>query len=102
MTLEHWNETADGPLTEQNFRRKLCARGYTCAVYLYPPGTCFPDHRHLADKIDGVLRGRFRITMLGKSHVLGAGDCVYVPRGTVHNAEVIGDETVVSIDAVRS
>ncbi|MGH8632247.1 MAG: cupin domain-containing protein [Burkholderiales bacterium] len=54
------------------------------------------------DKIDGVLRGRFRISMLGKSHALGPGDCIRVPGGTVHSAEVIGGETVTSIDAMKS
>ncbi|MFQ5458900.1 MAG: cupin domain-containing protein, partial [Myxococcota bacterium] len=45
--------------------------------------------------------GRFRMTMNGASVVLGAGDCLAVPRGTVHSAEVVGDEPVVSLDAIR-
>ena len=48
-----------------------------------------------------VLAGQFRITMGGKSVVLGPGDAVEVPRGAEHSAEVIGDETVVSLDAVE-
>ena len=33
--------------------------------------------------------------------VLGPGDWIEIPRGTVHNASVMGDEPVVSLDAVK-
>lgn len=102
MKLEHWHTARDGPLSEANFRRKLQARGYQCSIYTYVPGTRFPDHAHPIDKIDGVLAGRFRISMDGGSHILEPGDCIEVPRGRVHSAEVIGDQAVVSIDATRS
>lgn len=101
MQVERWDHGADGPLTEEAFRRKLEARGYRVTRYDYPPGTRFGTHTHGVDKIDGVLAGRFRITMGGRSFVLEAGDAVAVPRGTPHSAEVVGDETVVSLDAVR-
>lgn len=102
MKVEHWNPEADGPLTEAAMRRKLEARGYRVACYVYPPGTSFPDHTHEIDKIDGVLAGRFRMTMGGQSAVLVAGDYLSVPRGVVHSAEVVGDEQVVSLDATRA
>ena len=53
------------------------------------------------DKIDAVVAGRFRMTMGGTSVVLGPGDRLAVPRGTRHAAEVVGDETVISLDAIR-
>jgi quercetin dioxygenase-like cupin family protein len=99
LNVEHWDEGADGPLTEAAMRAKLTARGYRVARYVYPPGTCFPDHTHAIDKIDGVLSGRFRMTTPEGSVVLTAGDLLPVPRGTVHSAEVVGDEPVVSLDA---
>ncbi len=101
MQIERWNPEQDGPLTEQALRRKLEARGYRVARYDYPPGTVFATHTHDIDKIDAVLAGRFRITMGGRSVVLGPGEAVVVPRGTPHSAEVVGDETVVSLDATR-
>lgn len=100
--IEHWNPETDGELNQANMRAKLEARGYRVSLYVYPPGTRFPDHTHTVDKIDGVLSGRFRMTMKGRTVVLAAGDCLSVPRGAVHCAEVIGDEPVVSLDAVKS
>lgn len=101
MDLQHWNEAEDGPLDEAAMTRKLEARGYRVTRYVYPPGTYFPPHTHEVDKIDGVLRGRFRLEMSGQAVILEAGDCLAVPRGTVHSAEVVGEEQVVSLDAVR-
>jgi mannose-6-phosphate isomerase-like protein (cupin superfamily) len=40
--------------------------------------------------------------MQGQSVTLAAGDCLAVPRTIEHCAQVIGDEPVVSLDAVRT
>lgn len=102
MDIEHWNPAVDGELSANGLRRKLEARGYRVSRYVYPPGTYFPPHDHAVDKIDGVLSGRFRMSMGGRSFVLEAGDCLRVPRGETHSAEVVGDEPVVSLDAVKN
>src|SRR5262245_20054049 len=101
VTVEHWNSEADGQLTERALRRKLEQRGYSVSRYVYPPGTVFSSHTHSVDKLDAVVAGRFRMTMHGQEVVLEAGDCLAVPRGTVHSAAVVGDEAVVSLDATR-
>ena len=96
-----WHPENDGELNEANMRRKLEALGYRVDRYVYPPGTYFPDHSHGVDKIDGVLNGRFRMSMQGQTLVLEPGDCLRVPKGVMHSAEVVGDEAVVSLDAIR-
>ena len=101
MKVESWEQPRDGPLSEDALRRKLEQRGYQVSRYVYPPGTSFPSHTHAIDKIDGVLSGRFRITMGGREAVLVVGDCLAVPRGVLHSAEVVGSEPVVSLDAVK-
>lgn len=101
MNVERWAPKRDGPLTEKTLRQKLERRGYRVSRYVYPPGTCFPDHAHAVDKIDAVLSGRFRMKMAGADIVLEAGDCLAVPRGMVHSAEVVENNPVVSLDAVK-
>lgn len=103
MTLhvEHWNVGTDGKLTESSMRKKLERRGYSVTRYIYPPGTYFPDHTHEVDKIDAVLAGQFMMRMAGESVILKAGDALAVPRDALHRAEVVGSESVVSLDAVR-
>jgi quercetin dioxygenase-like cupin family protein len=100
MTPQRWN-AADGPFTESALRAKLEAMGYRVARYVYAPGTVFPDHKHDVDKIDAVLAGRFRLVVRGHMKVLGPGEWIEIPRGTIHNATVVGDEPVVSFDAVK-
>ena len=101
MSVEHWDTATERPLSEDALRRKLEARGYAVSRYAYPPGTRFPPHTHGIDKIDAVVSGRFRMTMGDVDALLEAGDCLAVPRGAVHSAEVVGDEPVVSLDATR-
>lgn len=101
MDVEHWEEGRDGPFSEAALRRKLEQRGYGISRYIYPPGTVFPDHTHSVEKVDAVASGRFRMTTAEGEVVLEAGDCLRVPAGAVHSAEVVGDEPVVSLDAVR-
>ena len=102
MHVERWDTKREGPLSEEVLRRRLEARGYVVTRYVYPPGTYFPPHTHNVDKIDAVLSGRFRMTMEGHTVVLEAGDTLVVPRGAEHDAEVVGDEPVVSLDAVKA
>lgn len=101
MVVEHWNPEQDGPLSEAALRCKLEARGYQVTCYVYPPGTVFPAHSHGVDKIDAVVSGQFQMSMQGKSVVLEAGDCLAVPPGEVHSAAVVGDQAVVSLDAIK-
>ena len=102
IAVEHWDEASEGPFAEEVLRRKLEARGFVVSRYVYPTGTVFPPHAHEVDKIDAVLSGRFRMTVEGEEVILEAGDCIEVPRGTLHSAEVVGDESVVSLDAIRT
>ena len=99
--IKSWDTLRDGELNEANMCAKLEAMGYSVNRYIYAPGTTFPNHSHQVDKIDCVLSGRFRISMQGSNYFLGAGDMLTVPRGVVHSAEVVGDEPVVSLDAVK-
>lgn len=101
MQIEHWDETVDGEISESAMRAKLEALGYRVTRYVYPPGTYFPPHEHAVAKIDGVLSGRFRMSMGSHSLILEAGDMLHVPKGAVHSAEVVGDRPVISLDAIK-
>ncbi|HTL46437.1 MAG TPA: cupin domain-containing protein [Verrucomicrobiae bacterium] len=96
-----WDEAKDGVLNEAALRRKIESLGYSVTRHVYPPGTYFPDHIHGADKIDAVVSGRFLMTTREGTLVLEAGDYLEVPKKTVHRAEVLGRDPVVSLDAIR-
>ncbi len=102
VDVERWDEARDGPVDEAVLRARLERRGYAVSRYTYAPGTAFSDHTHGVDKIDAVLAGTFRIVLEGEEVLLGPGDAVAVPRGAVHSAAVVGNESVVSLDAVKT
>lgn len=101
INLHHWNTVKDGPLSEEAMVAKFEAMGYSTNVYVYPKGTYFPDHTHAMDKIDGVLSGTFEIGIFGQKVTLKTGDYIEVPKKAEHNARVIGDECVRSVDAAK-
>lgn len=100
MEIESW-DNAWGEMNEPNFRRQLESQGFSVARYDYPPGTRFPNHTHSFDKKDAVLSGRFLIRAAGRDFMLGPGDALPVPAHTVHSAEVVGNETVISLDGSK-
>ncbi len=98
--FEAWKSEWGEP-SEARLREKLEAEGYSVAGYEYPPGAYFPDDTHPHEKKDAVVSGRFRICIKGREFILGPGDLIRVPAGAVHSAEVVGEEAVVSLDAVK-
>jgi quercetin dioxygenase-like cupin family protein len=102
MSVHRWNPAIDGDFSEAALRARLESQGYRVARYVYAPGTVFPDHTHGVDKRDAVISGRFRLVIGGHLTMLGPGDWVDVARGVTHSAAVVGDEPVVSFDAVKA
>jgi quercetin dioxygenase-like cupin family protein len=100
MDIQRWKPEW-GDLNEATLRRRLEAEGYSVVRYEYPQETQFPDHTHSFDKKDAVLSGRFLIRAEGRDFVLGPGDALAVPAGTIHSARVIGTVIVVSLDATK-
>jgi mannose-6-phosphate isomerase-like protein (cupin superfamily) len=101
IRVDRWDRERNGEPTEAALRRILEGRGYRASRYVYPPGTVFVTHTHDVDKIDAVVSGRFLLSMRGEHVVLEAGDTLDVPSGMPHRAEVVGEEPVVSLDAVK-
>jgi len=100
VRLERWT-VEDGPLTEKRMTRLLEQEGYEVAAYAYREGTVFSEHEHAQDKCDAVLEGALRVTVSGVPYDLKMGDRLYLPAGTRHSAEVLGPETVLSLDGTH-
>jgi quercetin dioxygenase-like cupin family protein len=97
IRFERW-QPADGPLTERRMMKLMEFEGCDVLVFTYRPGTVFPEHEHGQDKCDGVLEGVLRVTAGDAVFDLRPGDRLYIPAGTRHAAEVVGEKTVVSLD----
>ena len=101
-------DPAWGPVSEKKMREQLVAAGYDVSRYHYSPGTCFRDHSHGVHKRDTVLTGKLKISWPAGADsaagcvVLEPGDMIEIPAGAQHSAEVVGSETVLSLDATKS
>jgi quercetin dioxygenase-like cupin family protein len=97
VRVERWPR-GEGSPTEKRVMRAMELEGYDVLVYTYRSGTVFAEHEHAHAKCDAVVSGVLRVTVAGASFDLGAGDRIYLPAGTPHSAEVVGNDTVVSLD----
>jgi quercetin dioxygenase-like cupin family protein len=65
------------------------------------PGSDFPLHVHAHEQIIVVLQGALRFSVGGVERVVGPGGVIHAPSGVRHGGRVVGDETVVTIEALH-
>ena len=60
--------------------------------FIMEPGGGIPSHTNTVEHEQYVLRGRARIGLGDRVLEVGSGDVVFIPAGTPHWYEVLGDE----------
>lgn len=63
------------------------ARGYSCDLFVDPPGREWNDFVHGCNELVTVVEGRLRMTVSDTTVELGPGDEVFIPRGAVHSVK---------------
>ncbi|RUS90679.1 hypothetical protein EGW08_001579 [Elysia chlorotica] len=101
INLIKWDTTIDGKLSDASMEEKLQRMGYHSIKYTFSPGTDFPDHTHNVTKMDAITTGKFFFSMHGQNLVMEPGDIVEVPKQVVHNAHVVGSESVTFFDSTK-
>jgi quercetin dioxygenase-like cupin family protein len=77
------------PVSEAAVRRDWRARGFSCELFVDPPGRAWNDFVHDTDELVTVIEGRLRFLMDGKTHELDAGDELFIPKGIPHSVHNI-------------
>ena len=74
----------------------LVSEGYSVFQWTDAPGTVYGAHSHNNDQSHWIISGTLELNVesAGK-FLLAAGDRDFMPAGTDHSTEVIGDEPVV-------
>jgi mannose-6-phosphate isomerase-like protein (cupin superfamily) len=101
MRIERWDVRQDGPLTEAALEQKIGRLGYEITGRLFPTGSVGTTQSDLRERLVGVAHGLVKVTVDGESAILGAGDLVFVPRGSVRRVAVIGPAAALCLEAVR-
>jgi mannose-6-phosphate isomerase-like protein (cupin superfamily) len=98
LRIERWNARLDGPCSQAALQRKIEALGYETSTRRYTPGSTFAAQIFPEDRIETVVSGLLKVTLDGEAAVLGVGDTLHVPRGTMRRIEVVGSTAVVAIE----
>jgi diguanylate cyclase (GGDEF)-like protein len=102
IKLERWNCDHEGELTPDGLLRKLAVLGYESKARTYEPGEYQGDRRIQIDTIDAIVQGKLKVSLEGEARTLHPGDLLFIPKGLVTSAEVVGEKSVICLEATRA
>jgi len=68
-------------------------RGFSCDLWIYPPGRQWEDFTHATDKPVVVLAGEMEFEVAGVVYHPAIGEALLIPTGAIHSARNIGTTT---------
>ena len=69
------------------------ARGFSCQLWIDPPGQCWEDFVHNTDELVVVLEGELEFEINGVVSHPQTGEELHIPAGAVHSVRNIGAAT---------
>lgn len=81
------------PIDRDAVAREWKARGFSCGLFVDPPGREWKDFTHRTNEVVTVVEGRLRMTIAGESAEVEPGDEVYIPRDAPHTVRNIHSGT---------
>ncbi len=69
------------------------ARGFSCDLWVDPPGRVWRDFVHPTDELVMPLEGRIELEFGGRVHRPAPGEEVFIPAGAVHTVRNVGGTT---------
>ena len=77
------------PLKREEVSCSWSQRGYSCDLFIDPPGREWNDFVHSTNELVTVVEGKLRMTIAGKNLVAEPGDEVFIPKGALHSVKNI-------------
>jgi quercetin dioxygenase-like cupin family protein len=68
-------------------------RGFSCELWIDPPGQEWENYAHETDELVSVLDGDMEFEIEGELHHPRAGEELLIPAGAVHSARNVGLST---------
>jgi mannose-6-phosphate isomerase-like protein (cupin superfamily) len=81
------------PLNRDQVTQDWRRRGYSCGVFIDPPGRAWNDFVHATNELVTVMDGRLMLTIGGEEVIAEPGDEVFIPKGTLHTVKNISSAT---------
>jgi len=81
------------PLNREEVARSWSQRGYSCDLFIDPPGREWNDFVHSTNELVTVVEGKLRMTIEGNEFIAETGDEVFIPKGACHSVKNIHPRT---------
>lgn len=78
---------------QRQFEKDWAERGFSCGLWIDPPGRVWADFVHDTDELVLLLEGEEEFEMDGRNFRLKPGAELLIPAGTRHTARNIGGVT---------
>lgn len=69
-------------------------RGFSCGLWVDPPGQVWENYTHATDELLMVLEGELELEMLGRMFRPKNGEEVFIPAQVTHSVRNVGGTTV--------
>lgn len=74
----------------QKVSKDWAGRGYSCDLWIDPPGQEWIDFVHKVDELVMLIEGEIEFEMEGKTLRPAVGEELFIPAGVMHSARNIG------------
>jgi len=68
-------------------------RGFSCGLWVDPPGQVWEDYIHSTDELLMVLEGELELEMQGRTFRPGNGEEIFIPARETHSVRNVGGTT---------
>jgi len=93
-----YHQRADPVVSEVDLSAEDTEGRYTFLDEIWNPGFKVSPHFHKTHaETFYIVSGQVEWTVGGETHVMGAGDLVFIPPNTVHSVHVVGDKPAHSL-----
>ena len=73
------------PVDRESVARDWRARGFSCGLFVDPPGQEWLDFVHDTNELVTVMEGRLKMIVSGGAVIAKEGDEIFIPSGASHS-----------------
>ena len=77
------------PVQREEVSRVWAARGYSCDLFIDPPGREWNNFVHSCNELVTVMQGELRLLIGGEEVIAKPGDEVFIPKNLCHSVKNI-------------
>ena len=77
-------------INQKDASKDWAARGFSCELWIDPPGRRWEDFVHATDELVIVVEGEMEFEINGKISHPRVGEEIFIPAGAVHSVRNIG------------